>query len=110
MAANLVPRHARSHVAPPRAWRNHVSRWRAGGNVAYERCRANRQLLPLGGGVRFGDVQSSASFSAPDATPATDLSVKLGRLSLRNPILTASGTFGYAREMEPLVDFTRLGG
>src|SRR4051812_44260345 len=39
-----------------------------------------------------------------------DLTVQLGRLSLRNPILTASGTFGYAREMERLVDFHRLGG
>jgi dihydroorotate dehydrogenase (NAD+) catalytic subunit len=39
-----------------------------------------------------------------------DLSVQLGRLRLRNPILTASGTFGYAREMERLVDFQRLGG
>jgi dihydroorotate dehydrogenase (NAD+) catalytic subunit len=39
-----------------------------------------------------------------------DLSVRLGRLVLRNPILTASGTFGYAREMERLVDFSRLGG
>src|SRR5262245_34581440 len=39
-----------------------------------------------------------------------DLSVQLGRLTLRNPILAASGTFGYAREMERLVDFSRLGG
>jgi dihydroorotate dehydrogenase (NAD+) catalytic subunit len=39
-----------------------------------------------------------------------DLSVQLGRLALRNPILTASGTFGYAREMEGLIDFSRLGG
>jgi dihydroorotate dehydrogenase (NAD+) catalytic subunit len=31
-------------------------------------------------------------------------------LALRNPILAASGTFGYAREMERLVDFSRLGG
>jgi len=38
-----------------------------------------------------------------------DLSVQLGRLRLRNPILAASGTFGYAREMERLVDFSRLG-
>ncbi len=42
--------------------------------------------------------------------PAIDLRVQLGRLQLRNPILTASGTFGYAREMEKLVDFTMLGG
>lgn len=39
-----------------------------------------------------------------------DLSVQLGRLSLSNPILVASGTFGYAREMEQLVDLSRLGG
>lgn len=39
-----------------------------------------------------------------------DLSVQLGRLKLANPILVASGTFGYAREMESLVDLSRLGG
>jgi dihydroorotate dehydrogenase (NAD+) catalytic subunit len=39
-----------------------------------------------------------------------DLSVQLGRLSLVNPILVASGTFGYAREMQQLVDLRRLGG
>src|SRR5438105_4476721 len=44
----------------------------------------------------------------PEAS--VDLSVELGRLKLRNPILAASGTFGYAREMERLVDFSRLGG
>ena len=38
------------------------------------------------------------------------LTVNLGRLSLRNPILVASGTFGYAREMAGVVDFTLLGG
>ena len=39
-----------------------------------------------------------------------DLSVTLGRLRLANPILVASGTFGYAREMAGLVDFAKLGG
>ncbi len=39
-----------------------------------------------------------------------DLRVQLGRLALPNPILVASGTFGYAREMERLVDLNRLGG
>jgi dihydroorotate dehydrogenase (NAD+) catalytic subunit len=39
-----------------------------------------------------------------------DLAVTLGRLSLPNPILVASGTFGYAREMAGLVDLSRLGG
>lgn len=40
----------------------------------------------------------------------TDLSVQLGRLTLPNPILVASGTFGYAKEMAGLVDFRKLGG
>lgn len=39
-----------------------------------------------------------------------DLRTQLGRLSLPNPILVASGTFGYAREMERIVDLKRLGG
>src|SRR5215471_273341 len=39
-----------------------------------------------------------------------NLSVTLGRLRLANPILVASGTFGYAREMAGGVDFARLGG
>src|SRR5438552_2786295 len=39
-----------------------------------------------------------------------DLSVTLGRLTLKNPVLVASGTFGYAREMAGVVDFARLGG
>ena len=39
-----------------------------------------------------------------------DLSVQLGSLLLRTPVLVASGTFGYAREMAGLVDFAQLGG
>ena len=38
------------------------------------------------------------------------LAVNLGRLRLANPILVASGTFGYAREMANIVDLSRLGG
>lgn len=41
---------------------------------------------------------------------AAALNVQLGRLSLPNPILVASGTFGYAREMQAFIDFRRLGG
>lgn len=39
-----------------------------------------------------------------------DLSVAIGKLHLKNPILVASGTFGYAREMERLVDLKQIGG
>ncbi len=45
-----------------------------------------------------------------DLTALTDLSVQIGRLALSNPIMVASGTFGYAREMARLVDCSRLGG
>jgi dihydroorotate dehydrogenase (NAD+) catalytic subunit len=38
------------------------------------------------------------------------LDVELNRLKLANPILVASGTFGYAREMQAYVDYRRLGG
>ena len=38
------------------------------------------------------------------------LRVRLNRLELANPILVASGTFGYAREMQAFVQFDRLGG
>jgi dihydroorotate dehydrogenase (NAD+) catalytic subunit len=37
------------------------------------------------------------------------LAVELGRLRLKNPIMVASGTFGYAREMAGLIDLARLG-
>ncbi|GIW99782.1 MAG: dihydroorotate dehydrogenase [Pirellulaceae bacterium] len=43
-------------------------------------------------------------------TATNPLAVQLGRLWLKNPILVASGTFGYAREMERMVDLNRLGG
>ena len=38
-----------------------------------------------------------------------DLKVNLGAIELQNPVMTASGTFGYAREFEGLVDLNRLG-
>lgn len=40
----------------------------------------------------------------------SDLSVDLGFLKLKNPILAASGTFGYGLEFEPFLDLNRLGG
>lgn len=41
---------------------------------------------------------------------APDLAVRLGPLALPNPILTASGTFGYGLEFAHLADLERLGG
>lgn len=39
-----------------------------------------------------------------------DLEVKLNDLTLRNPVIAASGTFGYGREYDDLVPTERLGG
>ena len=39
-----------------------------------------------------------------------DLSVTLGPLRLKNPVLAASGTFGYGIEFEPFFDLGALGG
>jgi dihydroorotate dehydrogenase (NAD+) catalytic subunit len=41
---------------------------------------------------------------------AVDLTVHVGAVRLRNPILAASGTFGYGVEFSHLVDLNRLGG
>jgi len=37
------------------------------------------------------------------------MAVSVGGLALKNPVMTASGTFGYAREFESLIDLNRLG-
>ncbi|HUM35219.1 MAG TPA: dihydroorotate dehydrogenase, partial [Candidatus Saccharicenans sp.] len=39
-----------------------------------------------------------------------DLSSDLGFLRLKNPVIAASGTFGYGLEFEPLYDLNLLGG
>ncbi len=41
---------------------------------------------------------------------AVDLRVKIAGIEFRNPILTASGTFGYGEEFNELIDLSRLGG
>lgn len=38
------------------------------------------------------------------------LNVKIGELSLKNPVLTASGTFGYGEEFSDFIDLGRIGG
>jgi len=39
-----------------------------------------------------------------------DTAVDFAGIALRNPVLTASGTFGYGLELAPFVDLRRLGG
>src|SRR5580693_2236771 len=51
-----------------------------------------------------------ARISRVTVPAAVDLSVNVGALRLSNPILAASGTFGYGVEFAHLVDLNRLGG
>lgn len=39
-----------------------------------------------------------------------DLNVNIGGLKLKNPVMTASGTFGYGEEFADFIDLSRLGG
>lgn len=39
-----------------------------------------------------------------------NLTVEIGRLQLKNPVMTASGTFGYGIEFADFIDLSRLGG
>lgn len=39
-----------------------------------------------------------------------ELKVNIGGLQLKNPVMTASGTFGYGIEFSDLIDISRLGG
>jgi dihydroorotate dehydrogenase (NAD+) catalytic subunit len=38
-----------------------------------------------------------------------DLSVQIGGLSLKNPVMPAAGTFGYGNEYASFLDLNRLG-
>ena len=38
-----------------------------------------------------------------------DLRVKLGKLQMKNPVMTASGTFGYGTEYSDFIDISRIG-
>jgi len=53
---------------------------------------------------------SSSKSLLRQGSAVPDLSVQLNRLRLPNPILVASGTFGYAREAVAFTDYRRLGG
>ena len=55
-------------------------------------------------------MSSPKTVSGPQRPAGVDLRTKVGTLSLRNPIIAASGTFGYGVEFAHLVDLNALGG
>jgi dihydroorotate dehydrogenase (NAD+) catalytic subunit len=54
-------------------------------------------------------VTSSSAANSGRSAADVDLSVAIGALRFRNPIIAASGTFGYGLEFAHLLDLTRLG-
>lgn len=54
-------------------------------------------------------MSRSARKPRPVAARRVDLSVRIGSLTLRNPVLTASGTFGYGDEYAHVVDLRAIG-
>ena len=47
--------------------------------------------------------------AAERSTPRPGLSIRIGNLTLRNPVITVSGTCGYGDEYAPFMDLSRLG-
>ena len=39
-----------------------------------------------------------------------DLNVNIGKLQMKNPVMTASGTFGYGEEFQDFINIERIGG
>src|SRR3954469_8644412 len=48
--------------------------------------------------------------TSPATSPAPDLSTSVAGIALKNPVIAASGTFGYGIEFEDVVHLNRLGG
>jgi len=55
-------------------------------------------------------VSSPERVRIPGTSSGVDLRVSIGSIHLKNPIIAASGTFGYGVEFADLVDLDRLGG
>jgi dihydroorotate dehydrogenase (NAD+) catalytic subunit len=58
----------------------------------------------------MSQTASAHSPRRPVESKGVDLRVSIGSVSLKNPIIAASGTFGYGIEFAHLVDLNRLGG
>jgi dihydroorotate dehydrogenase (NAD+) catalytic subunit len=55
-------------------------------------------------------TETPAPARTPTRSPALDMSVSFAGITLKNPVIAASGTFGYGIEFEDIVTLERLGG
>ncbi len=60
--------------------------------------------------IDFRAVNSPQPVTARTGPADVDLTVSVGTLLFQNPVIAASGTFGYGVEFAELVDLNRLGG
>jgi len=60
--------------------------------------------------LNYRPVSSPQPARVQNRPGGVDLRVSLGTLSFKNPVIAASGTFGYGIEFAPIVDLKRLGG
>jgi dihydroorotate dehydrogenase (NAD+) catalytic subunit len=60
--------------------------------------------------LRHSGAHARAKICKVTVPDAVDLSVNIGAVRLSNPIIAASGTFGYGVEFSHLVNLNRLGG
>jgi dihydroorotate dehydrogenase (NAD+) catalytic subunit len=60
--------------------------------------------------VNSRPVSSPQPARTSERAMGVDLRVSVGTLSLKNPVIAASGTFGYGVELASIVDLNRLGG
>jgi dihydroorotate dehydrogenase (NAD+) catalytic subunit len=54
-------------------------------------------------------MKSSGNRSTVKTTEAPDLSVTIGQMKLKNPVMVASGTFGFGEEYQDFLDLSHLG-
>ena len=55
-------------------------------------------------------MERTAVSDSTEMRSGVDEAVDLAGIALRNPVLTASGTFGYGTEFAPFLDLRRIGG
>jgi dihydroorotate dehydrogenase (NAD+) catalytic subunit len=66
-------------------------------------------MTPNEQGGASGSLDPRTSDLEPGAASAPSLAVDVAGIRMQNPVMTASGTFGYAQEFEPYLDLNRLG-
>ena len=84
--------------------------------IVAQRLPVSKPVIELDRDSNFSTVtarrrmRQRAKISSVPVPGAVDLSVNVGALRLSNPIIAASGTFGYGVEFAHLVNLDRLGG